>query len=79
MGVQQQVIAEKVWVGGPVPRQSVWFRLWRTWEYEGGTIYREPVPGAEIKHLPDGVTMVIWEDVDSDTIIGIPYTFYVKR
>ncbi|HQC63772.1 MAG TPA: Cna B-type domain-containing protein, partial [Anaerolineaceae bacterium] len=78
MGVQQQVIAEKVWVGGPVPRQSVWFRLWRTWEYEG-TIYREPVPGAEIKHLPDGVTMVIWEDVDSDTIIGIPYTFYVKE
>ncbi len=77
-GIQDKVIAQKVWVNGPTPRPTVWFQLWRTWE-DKGTTYREPVPEANIKELPDGVTMVVWENINMDTITGIPYTFYVKE
>ena len=72
------VTAEKVWVGGSSPRPTVYFQLWRSWVYRG-TTYREPVPGAEIKALPDGTLTVIWTDIDTETLTGIPYTFSVKE
>jgi hypothetical protein len=72
------VVAEKEWVGGPTPRPNVWFQLWRTWTHEG-TTYREIVPGADIQMLADGTFSVFWSDIDMETIIGIPYTFYVKE
>ena len=70
--------AEKVWVGGPSPRPNIWFQLWRTWT-RAGTTHHEPVPGAEIKLLADGTLKVHWTNIDLETIIGIPYTFYVKE
>ena len=73
-----EVIATKVWDGGPSPRPTVWFQLWRSW-VDGTTTYRESVPGAEIKELPDGITAVVWADILAKTIRGIPYTFYVKE
>ena len=76
--IEGLVVAEKVWVGGPATRPSVWFQLWRTWQ-DKGTTYREPVPGAEIKYLPNGVTTTAWTDIDADTATGILYTFYVKE
>jgi len=72
------IVAEKDWVNGPTPRPTVWFQLWRTWTHEG-TTYREIVPGADIQMLPDGTFSVFWTDIDMETIIGIPYTFYVKE
>jgi uncharacterized protein YnzC (UPF0291/DUF896 family) len=72
------ITAEKVWVGGKAPRPTVWFQLWRTWT-RAGTTHHEIVPGAEIKALPDGTLTVFWTDIEAETIIGIPYTFYVKE
>ena len=72
------IVAEKVWVGGSTPRPTVWFQLWRTWT-RAGTTHHEPVPEAEIKALPDGTLSVFWTDIETETIIGIPYTFYVKE
>ena len=72
------IVAEKDWVNGPTPRPTVWFQLWRSWTHEG-TTHHEIVPGADIQMLPDGTFSVFWTDIDMETIIGIPYIFYVKE
>ena len=74
----ETITAIKVWVGGPAPRPTVWFQLWRAWDHEG-TTHHEPVPGAAIMELPDGTLSVTWTGIDAQTTAGIPYTFYVKE
>ena len=67
--------ATKVWVNGPTPRPTVWFRLYRN--IAAGPI--EPVPEAVIKELPNGTTTVKWTNLAKTNPLGIPYVFTVRE
>ncbi len=67
--------ATKKWSGGPTPRPTVWFKLYRN--IEGGTV--EEVLGAAILPLPNGTTSVTWTGLAKTDIDGNVYTFSVKE
>lgn len=67
--------ANKVWKNGPDTHPTVWFQLQRS--IDGGTA--APVPGAEIKALPNGTTTVSWTGLEETDINGNSYTFSVKE
>lgn len=69
--------AYKVWDGGPSPRPTIWFQLWRTIGGEHGTY--EAVPDAPIQELADGTLSVSWTGLEETDINGNPYLFYVKE
>lgn len=69
------VTATKVWVNGPTPRPTVHFQLYR----QIGTGAAAPVPGAEIKELPDGTTKVTWINLDETDADGNLYTYTVRE
>lgn len=67
------VTATKVWVGGPSPRPTVSFQLYRN--ISGG----EMMPVGDPKDLPDGITEVTWEDMPKTDPVGNMYTYTVKE
>ena len=67
--------AEKKWVGGPKDHPDIWFKLFRN--VEGGMV--EAVPGAEIKRLANGTTVVEWNGLEATDINGNVYIFSVKE
>ena len=72
---RDSVTATKTWINGPQVHPEIWFKLYRSLEDE----QTEEVPGAELKHLPDGTTEVVWEDIELTDINGNAYTFRVKE
>jgi len=69
------VTAKKVWAGGPAPRPTLEFQLYR--RLEGGT--DAPVEGAAIKQLPSGTTEVTWVNQDKTDMDGKLYIYTVKE
>ncbi len=69
-----EATATKTWSGGPSPRPTVWFQLYRS---IGDT--REAVPGADIKELVDGVTNVTWTGLERTNLAGQDYVFSVEE
>ena len=62
------VTANKVWVGGPAVHPTVQFQL-----------YRNDVPFDAPKTLPNGTTVVTWNDLDQTDSNGVPYVYTVKE
>ncbi|QKF06836.1 Cna B-type domain-containing protein [Berryella wangjianweii] len=71
------VTATKAWVGGETlgPRPTVWLRLYRA--LEGGR--PEPVPGAAVEELADGVASVTWAGIERVDASGRPYAFSARE
>ena len=65
------VTASKTWSGGPLPRPTVWFQLWR--RVEGGVW--QQVPGAKLMELPDGTTQAVWPSLPETDNDGRAYVY----
>jgi len=73
----KDIKAEKSWVGGPSPRPTIHFKLYRN--IEGGTAEEVPESEAPIKELQDGTTSVTWNSQFTHDTAGNAYTFSVKE
>lgn len=73
--ISTSVHATKQWVGGPLPRPVIYFKLFR----RIGTEAHQPVPGAELKRLDSGVTSVTWTNLEKTDQHGNPYKFSVRE
>lgn len=75
------VTAAKIWSGGPLPRPTVYFQLWRTFVPIAGdpnpVPAPVPVPNLPARALPYGVTATTWENIDTTDIYGRRYAFSV--
>ncbi len=76
------VVANKIWEGGPTPRPTVWFMLYRQIG-ENGTAVPVPfneIPGEDdIKQLVNGVTQVSWSGITQTNNLGQLYIFSVRE
>ncbi len=66
------VTAYKIWEGGPEPRPTVWFQLFRT---EGHTLAKVGQP----QKLEDGTTEVVWPSLAEYSQGGVPFTYWVHE
>ncbi|QKF06837.1 Cna B-type domain-containing protein [Berryella wangjianweii] len=71
------VTASKRWVGGEAlgPRPTVWLRLYRALPNAAP----EPVPGAGVAELADGVVTATWRGLARADASGRPYSFTVRE
>ena len=67
------ITANKIWVGGPTPRPTVTFQLYRS--VLGGAA----VPVEAPKDLVNGVLQVTWNNVPETDNDGNPYTYTVQE
>jgi LPXTG-motif cell wall-anchored protein len=67
------ITANKVWVGGPAPRPTITFQLYRS--VLGGAA----VAVGDTKDLVNGVLQVTWNDMAVTDSNGNPYTYTVKE
>lgn len=67
--------ANKIWVNGPTPRETVWFKLYR--QIPNGVV--EEVPDAPLKELPNGTIKVEWLNLPAEDNSGNTYTYSVKE
>lgn len=65
-----------VWEGGSVVRPTVYLKLLRKLGEDGAL---EPVPDAVIKTLVNGVTLVLWTDLQRTDINGKPFYYSVQQ
>jgi LPXTG-motif cell wall-anchored protein len=70
---KEDITANKVWVGGPTPRPTIAFQLYRS--VLGG----EVVAVGDPKNLVDGVIEVTWNDMPKTDMNGNPYTYTVRE
>lgn len=65
-----------VWEGGSVIRPTVYLKLFRKLGEDGAV---EPVPDAAVKTLVNGVTLVLWNDLQRTDINGKPFFYSVQQ
>lgn len=65
-----------VWEGGSVIRPTVYLKLFRKLGEDGAV---EPVQDATVKTLVNGVTLVLWNDLQRTDINGKPFFYSVQQ
>lgn len=65
----------KIWVNGPTPRETVWFKLYR--QIPNGVV--EEVPEVPLRELPNGTIKVEWLNLPAEDNMGNTYTYSVKE
>ncbi|MBP1920806.1 Cna B-type domain-containing protein [Youngiibacter multivorans] len=70
---KENITANKIWVGGPTPRPTIAFQLYRS--VLGGAA----VAVGDPKNLVNGVIEVTWNDMPTTDMNGNPYTYTVQE